>query len=300
MIWLIRRVVQLGMLALVGAQLGGMAQALHPFFDSLAHFRFHLAVLLALGVLISLALRSFRMAGAAVLVLGGSLLMMTPALGLNGPPRLLGAKPALTLVQYNTLYKNPTPDHILAQIRSANADAVTLEEVSDNTSVIMALLKADYPHQVYCPFAAVGGEAVLSRTPLLAQGCGEGIAWAQVEIGGRKMTIAGVHLYWPWPHDQFRQITRLEPTLRALPRPVIVGGDFNAASWSHSVARIADMTSTQPASGLRLSFMMGPGPTPFLPIDHVLLPEGASADVTLGPTAGSDHLPVIARIGFGD
>lgn len=299
MAWVMRRAVQLGMLPLIAAQLVGMAQALHPFFDSLGHFRMHLAALLALGVFVSLHVRSFRIAGAAVFVLGASLLMMQPALGLARSPGLEGKAPDVTLVQFNTLFRNPSPGAIVDQVLAAQADAVTLEEVSGNTRVIMDLLKPDYPHQVYCPFAAVGGEAVLLRTPILAQGCGEGIAWARTTIGGREMTIASIHLYWPWPHDQPNQITRLEPLLRGLSAPVIAGGDFNAAPWSHAVARIAEMTGTTPAGGLRLSLMMGPWPSPMLPIDHVLMPEGAGTEVRLVPPAGSDHLPVIARILLG-
>jgi endonuclease/exonuclease/phosphatase (EEP) superfamily protein YafD len=76
-------------------------------------------------------------------------------------------------------------------------------------------------------------------------------------------------------------------------------GDFNSAPWSHTLARVTGMTSTSLVPGLRLTLKLdavGLWPVPFIPIDHVLLPKGATADLHVGEPAGSDHLPVIARI----
>lgn len=299
----IRWVLQAGVLAGVAVQVLSFGQAIHPLFDSIAHFRLHITVLLVLGVATLLLVRSWRIAAVALTVAIAGVLGMAPALGSIGT-RPQGDDKPLVLVQFNMLFRNPSPTKIAEQIRAAKADAVTLEEVSNRNMALLEDLKTDYPYQVFCRSFSVGGVAVLSRWPVSEQGCGEGqgLAWARLEFDGLPVTIASLHLHWPFPFEQAQQITALDEPLRSLPQPVVLGGDFNAAPWSHSVSRVAEATQTHVASGLRLSFRMAPlgfGPWPLLPIDHVLIPNGAETiDARVGAPAGSDHLPVIVRIGL--
>ena len=216
-----------------------------------------------------------------------------------------GEAPAIKIVQLNLSFRNATPEAVAAFIRGEHADIVTLQEVTGKTGRVMELLKQDYPFHVRCPFARVGGVAVLSRLPRApgaARGCveGQGMAWMRVMAGGQPVSVASLHLNWPHPFGQERQIGKLENHLRNIPRPVILAGDFNAAPWSHAVDRIARATDTAVAGGLRFSFdigFRGWWPTIPVPIDHILLPDGlAPLDVALGPGPGSDHRSVIARL----
>lgn len=288
---------------LAGAQVAGFGQAVHPVFDSVAHFRLHLAVALGLASGLVMLVRAPRFAAAGMVVAAASLASLAPAVP-NADAAV--GRPDLVLVQYNSLFRNPTPREIAVQIRAADADVVTLQEVSRKTTEILQELEPDYPYQVVCPFRTVGGVAVLSRTPAVQQGCaeGEGFAWLRTEIRGRAVTMASLHLHWPFPYEQSGQIDRLAEAFSALPQPTILGGDFNAAPWSHNVARVAKATGTRVAGGLRLSWQVGLpgiGRIPMLPIDQVLVPPDVTAvSAALGAMAGSDHLPVIARLAFGD
>src|SRR5687767_10769937 len=96
----VRWLVQPGVLTVIAVQLGGFAQSFHPLFDSVAHFRVHLAALLAIGVILLLLFGSWRLAAAGVAMIGASLLMTGPAIG---PQREVDA-PSLTLLQFNTLF----------------------------------------------------------------------------------------------------------------------------------------------------------------------------------------------------
>ncbi|MEY8837495.1 endonuclease/exonuclease/phosphatase family protein, partial [Cribrihabitans sp. XS_ASV171] len=149
---------------------------------------------------------------------------------------------------------------------------------------------------VFCPFAAVGGVAVLSRFPKVpgSETCVamQGLAAMRVETPLGKVTLASIHLHWPWPHGQAAQVDRLLPVLEALPRPVILAGDFNAVGWSHSVARIARATGNERIGPHAGSFVLPHVPYP-VTIDHVLAPGGA-AEVM--PRLGSDHFGVLARV----
>src|SRR5690606_10386601 len=108
-----------------------------------------------------------------------------------------------------------------------------------------------------------------------------------------------LHLGWPWPFGQDRQVERLRPALATIGDRAILAGDFNATPWSHSVRSVAE------AGGLRLAGRVGPTwldrrlpdwlrPLVGLPIDHVMVKGGVLADPPQRlPWAGSDHLPVL-------
>ena len=301
MVWYIRRLVQLAVVLVALVQVAGLLQTVHPLFDSIAHFRLHITIILALGIGLLLLLRSWRVAGLAMTVAAAGVYGMGPALGSIGPDDGADSQ-RLVLVQYNMLYRNRSPAKVAEQVRAAKADAVTLQEVSDHNKALLTNLKADYPYQLFCESFSVGGVAVASRWPILAQGCGDGqgLAWIRIDVKGTPVTVASLHLHWPYPFAQSDQITSLQGPMKAMPQPVVLAGDFNAAPWSHSVERVAEATRSHVIGGIRLSLKMAPfglGPWPLLPIDHVLVPGNARVSgMQVGSDAGSDHLPVIATI----
>lgn len=298
------RIVAFAVGVTVLVQLAGFLQVLHPLFDSISHFRLHLTIVLMLGSLGLLPFRHWRLAAISVATGLVGLAGLWPALVLPPFESEASVSRGFVLLQFNTLYDNAAPELIIAQVQNLRPDVITLQEVSSATSKILELLTKDYPYRILCPFNSIKGVAVLSKSPSLSQGCvkGEGLAWLEIQAHGRKVTVASLHLRWPFPYGQARQVSRLLPTLAAVTRPVFLAGDFNAAPWSHAVARIATATDTQVADGLRLSFEITPlgmGPWPILPIDQVLMPRDVTAySVRTGNYAGSDHLPVIAELGF--
>ena len=234
----------------------------YPMADSVAHFRFHLTAIMLLAVVLLAVVRDWRHAGLSLAVSIAGIIGMAPVIPSWGNGSADGNSPTITAVQLNLSFRNTAPEAVAAFIRREHADIVTLQEVTGNTGRVMELLGEDYPFQVLCPFARVGGVAVLSRLPKapgLAQGCveGEGMAWMRVMAGGQPVSVASLHLNWPYPFRQGRQIGRLENHLRDIPRPVLLAGDFNAAPWSHAVGRIAAATDTAVAGGLRFSFDIG-------------------------------------------
>jgi endonuclease/exonuclease/phosphatase (EEP) superfamily protein YafD len=281
---------------LVAVILAGFAASFHPLFDSIGHFRFHLTALVLPAVVV-LWLAKMRRAALLGLLFG---VLSAFSMQLLPPLSDVGAGSPVRFVQFNALFSNQRPKDSANWIRSMSPDIVTLQEVSPRSRVIMDELKADLPHQLLCEFATVGGVAVLSKKPFGRSGCikGDGLAWVVVDGA----TYASLHLHWPYPYRQKQQIARLKPELAAMPRPVVLGGDFNAAPWSAAAREIAEATDTRVVSGLRLTLRMGPpplGPLPFMPIDHVLIPRDAAvSEVETGPQIGSDHHPVFLRLGL--
>lgn len=276
-----------------------------PAADSVAHFRFHLAAITATAT-IPLALgRRWRFAGLAGLITIVGVAGMGPALPSWGSAKASVDPRSITLVQLNLLYLNSKPQAVADFIREQNADIVTFQEVSKRSSQALDLLAADYPYTVRCPFGSVGGVAVLSRLPTVpgvSHGCveGKGLTWIRVLAGAKPVSVASLHLHWPWPFRQPRQIQKLEDHLAAIPQPVLLAGDFNAAPWSHAASRVATATDTRVAPGLRFTYDIRINrwipPVP-VPIDHILTSRQIeTVDLRLGRGPGSDHRSIVARL----
>ncbi len=95
-----------------------------------------------------------------------------------------------------------------------------------------------WPHQRICPGT--------NRVAALPSCRGDRLPKADypfAEIPGRwlskpptstvsQVTVSSIHLKWPWPHRQPDQLTDMEKAfheIRVAGRPVLIGGDMNAA-----------------------------------------------------------------------
>lgn len=264
-------------LAMLAATYAG---ALHPAGDSLAVGR---PVLAAVILLAGLVLRGRTGWTAAAI---GALALIPMLWDARPRPEVA---PGITVYQKNLLFRLDDPAAIIADIREHDPDIVLLAELSDRNLAIPRALHNTLPHQEICPAHAVGAVAILSRWPLGDVDCrtGTGAVAARVETPAGPLTAAALHLYWPWPSLQPAQVAGLLPWLSALPRPAVIGGDFNAVPRSRAVARIAAATGTRRAGPLRPSFILQ-GVLP-ITIDHVLVPGGWSARALMRPGLGSDH-----------
>lgn len=292
----------------------GFFGRLHPAFDSFAHFRVHLAVLLVLAALPLLLTRSFRWHGLLAAALGcAAVLTVTGASFFPGlgpvqasyqPKDILS--PVYRLMQLNLRFDNPEPGKVLSLIGRVRPDVVTLDEVSAMWAEKLALLVSAYPYRVICTIDnRAGGVAILSVRPFAegTQGrCLDGgtFATATVDLGGRFVDIGALHLHWPWPFDQSRQIEDVAPLLGAMAETSILAGDLNAAPWSAASARIAGAAAMTPVgpSGPTWLYRMLPEFLRFagLPIDRIFA-KGEVVVHSVGTleAVGSDHLPVLVE-----
>lgn len=302
----------IAMLACSVALVAGFFGFLHPAFDSFAHFRVHLAVLMALCALPLLA-TSFRLQAAVALLFAVAAFVTTS----NALPRLWPVQAAFEaapgdqmvyrLLQMNLRFDNPTPKKVLSLIGRTNPDVITLDEVSEMWTTELGYITSAYPYRILCPYPnGVFGVALLSRRPFAAgtepfcerRGA---MAIAKVDFGGIGVDVAAIHLSWPWPREQAWQIGELSEPLASLGETAIMAGDCNAAPWSAAVRRVASLG--------QLTVMPSAGPTWIyiklpdflrrfvgLPIDQVFS-KGAvviHSAARLEET-GSDHLPVLVE-----
>jgi endonuclease/exonuclease/phosphatase (EEP) superfamily protein YafD len=292
----------------------GFFGRLHPAFDSFAHFRVHLATVLALAALPLLATRSFRLHGllgagfgcAAILTVTNTSFLpgLGPVQASYQPKDELS--PVYRLMQLNLRFDNPEPGKVLSLIGRVRPDVVTLNEVSQMWSEKLTLLSSAYPHRIVCTMDnRAGGVAILSLRPF-AEGtegrCLDGgtFATATVDLGGRVVEVGALHLHWPWPFDQFSQIDDVAPLLAAMSETSILAGDLNATPWSAASARVAKAAGMTPAgpTGPTWLYRMLPETLRFagLPIDRIFAKgEVAVHSVSRLEAVGSDHLPVLVE-----
>jgi endonuclease/exonuclease/phosphatase (EEP) superfamily protein YafD len=275
---------------LMFALLTSLLNTWYPLADSLSHFRAHFfAALLVLAFAFAL-LKARKLASVTAINTVIAALSIYPAWPYLSPHAPLSHP--LKLIQFNTLFSNPAPDRSLAWIKSELPDFVMMQEVSLKTLTIYDGLAETMPYGAFCKFAPVGGVAVRSKFPLINQGCVEkqGLVWVRADVNGTQISFASIHLHWPWPFKQAGQIEGMQESLEAIPRPVVVAGDFNAAAWSEAVRKLATASDVTVVPGLRFTLRMGPrpfGPVAFMPIDHVMMPRGfAVGDVEIGPALG--------------
>jgi endonuclease/exonuclease/phosphatase (EEP) superfamily protein YafD len=185
----------------------------------------------------------------------------------------------------------------MGAVRVSGANVVTPQEVSAQNKFVLGALADVLPTHVYCYYAIVGGVAVLSSYPAIAgtEICAalDGVAAVQVQTSHRPFWLVSIHLEWPWPHDQASQVARLIPVLEQLDGHVIVGGDFNAVAWSHSVAAIGRATGTDVIGPHARTFTAYGFP---LGIDHILTGPAFAQQVDVMPKFGSDHHGVLAYL----
>jgi endonuclease/exonuclease/phosphatase (EEP) superfamily protein YafD len=184
--------------------IAGFFGTLHAAFDSMAHFRAHLAVLMMISAL-PLLFGKFLKEGIVALALAVAAFATTGLVpGLN--PVHAGFQPVdehlprYRLLQLNLRYNNPEPNKVLSLIGRVRPDVITFEEVSEMWTSRLELLSATYPHTIRCPYPnTVFGVAILSKRPLVAGSearCDErgAFAVAPIDFGGRAVDIAAIHL----------------------------------------------------------------------------------------------------------
>jgi len=265
----------------------------HGLGDSLAVIRPGLA---AVAVVMAGLLWVAGRRRASLIVLAAGLVAGVPVIR-SSLPAQTGDNAAYAVYQKNLSFRLADPAPVIADIAGHAPDFVTLQEVTDRTRAVMAGLAAELPSQHLCPFAAVGGVAVLSRWPMIAgtARCAEddGLAAMQVATPDGPVWIVSIHLHWPFPYRQSQQLGRLIPMLEAMTGPIVIGGDFNMVPWSHMLRLVAQVTQSERAGSVTYTLPMAGGWVA-LPIDHVLVPRGRGpTHAWRQPLLGSDHHGVL-------
>lgn len=215
--------------------------------------------------------------------------------------------PTFRLLSFNVWFRNPDMVRVAAYMEQTQADAVVLLELTPPQAEQLTPLLPSYPYFHIEPSRM--GAAIFSKWPVrsaesvpLAPG-GAIAARMTVDWNGTPVNVLGVHLNWPLGprNSAFRneELRGLVDFSKAQHEPLIVAGDFNLTPWSEYFSAALDESGLHDAArgfGLVRSW-----PAQFSPvgmrIDHCWLsPHWRSLSARIGPSLGSDHLPLMAEL----
>jgi endonuclease/exonuclease/phosphatase (EEP) superfamily protein YafD len=246
---------------------------------------------------------------AAVLVVAQLAWVLPPAFRGASIPASAWLAPRLRVVSANLNFDNRDHGPLLAELARDDADVVVLEELTPEwwNAVEASNLWSSHPYRVGEPRTDPGGMAVLSREPLrdvvVRSADGWPIITAAVVIGDTTLHLAGVHLLAPL--DTFsrnqRQQRAITAIIRALPRPRVVAGDFNADPYNRWYEQIRGLglREAHEAVGrwLATTWPNGQHHLPPLRLDHVFVdPPLVPLRATEGRGTGSDHRPIVVDL----
>jgi endonuclease/exonuclease/phosphatase (EEP) superfamily protein YafD len=215
-------------------------------------------------------------------------------------------------VSSNLRFDNPTPQKLIDELRSTNADVLNLQEVTPDWFRRFAHngLLDSYPYDVIAAAPGPDGTAILSRLPLENPGVlvvrKDHLARACVVVGKRRFELVDVHPTAPTDFNtwdaQRRAITR---EVRALRGPLVVAGDFNATQFNPWLGELGSIGLRSAhellGRGLATTWPNGTRMLPPIRIDHILVSAGVEpVTIREGRGAGSDHRPIVASIAIED
>lgn len=248
-----------------------------------------------------------------------------------GSGKVIARPERLRVVSANLFYFAADEVKTVQTLRDSGADIVGLSEVTPAWQQAIATLADLYPYRVDCFAVAPDCENILlSKVPLSNARSGRlaadapMIVAADLQWSGQLLTVVATHLTWPLSPatnerpglvsnvddvsllqgslPATRQVEQAEALARVLadfPPNLVLMGDMNSAPWSRMQRAFRAATGLENAAGWRLSWPSWLPAFLRLPIDHVLTRgDLVVASFMTGPTTDSDHLPVIAEVGW--
>lgn len=215
----------------------------------------------------------------------------------------------IKIVSLNTWHANLDLDRLQAFIEREDADIVLLFEFGPPKRGLIDRVKGRYPYATGCSETWECSVEILSKHPFASAEAGrrelfDGPPRVLVTLGPREaqFTVIAAHVMRPidGPNGHLKEMRRVAGLARQAQAkgPVIVAGDFNSTSWSHSFkvfreeSGLTHMGRYLPSWPSQSRWFV-----PQLNIDHLWVSAGMSVrEVHLGRDTGSDHRPLVAIV----
>lgn len=219
--------------------------------------------------------------------------------------------PGLRVFSANLYTKNTSFEGLLAEITTADADIVLLQEFSStwHRAVSASGLLEEYPHKELQIREDAFGAAILSKYPFLNTSTsfvGE-VPIISVTIQFHALPIQ-IYNWHPLPPRSQEYVTvwneQYEDLYQRLSEesgPVLLVGDFNATQHAHWMKRLLrsgySSAHVQTGRGYAVTFPNGTSRIPPIRLDHALMSNHFwCRRVREGIGRGSDHKPLIVDL----
>lgn len=275
----------------------------------LQSLRFHLAAALLLGILVLLAVGSWRRFLLFALVAGISLaeggwfvyrLQALRAAAAEAP-----RTPFMRVLSFNILNSNRENGPAIADyLIGSGADVVYILEGAPLYGQLERLA-AVYPHRLGCASARNCDLIMLSRTPLARGQIRDlGPTWqnrlvtAETRIDGTTVTLVAAHMVKPYfDYAAVSEARNLGRVLESIEGPLVLAGDFNAAPWSDNIERLVRHARLVSGPLYPATWPVALGPLG-VPIDNMFTRGGLFIETldALPDAMGSNHRGLVAAI----
>jgi endonuclease/exonuclease/phosphatase (EEP) superfamily protein YafD len=269
------------------------------------------AALVVVAILLALTRRWARAAlfGLAALAVLGHLVMALHRQHASWAAALdkAGSR-ALTVISLNVYNRNvEDPARVASALAASGADILVLTEAT-RIKPAMPELRKHFPHAAGCIELTQNCETVILSVHPTSESSVRSIGpifpnrfvSAKVMVGAEIITVVAAHLTKPYfDNHGWMEMWRLIDLLNAIPGPLLLAGDFNAAPWSPNIVTLLKHTE------------LVPGPLPVatwpsvlggfgLPIDHVFTRAPVVLDqlTPLADGLGSNHRGLLAKIRY--
>jgi endonuclease/exonuclease/phosphatase (EEP) superfamily protein YafD len=279
---------------------------LSAYLELLTVFRLQYAVLLLGAGVVALFVRRPRVALAALVLAGINLAIVAPT-WVSPQTEPATRSGSVSLLVLNLKDGNPRHAEVARLIHEANPDVVGLLELTPVWVEGLAPALDRFPIRRVNPEKGAYGIGLYSKLALrratLERFPREGpvSVVARFEIGGDPFTLVLTHVHTPFAGDiHRRQFEALAEAREGFDEHLAICGDLNSVPWSSSFRHLAsagELTDSHRGHWLEGSW---PSWGAFLrvPIDNCLISPGVTVlERTYGEDVGSDHLPLLIRLG---
>lgn len=189
-------------------------------------------------------------------------------------------------------------------------DVVVTQELGPLAADVLA---SAYPHHRLRPALDFTGRGVATRLPAEFGNIdmpGRDGTSAVLDVGGRTVRVAGVHLlnpvqfpWWEFVQTRSLQLQGLFEWMDRSTEPVVVAGDFNASprwpAYKRMLGRVDDLVvdwATRHGGAAERTWAWRPGWPRLLRIDHVFGRGLEATRVEVDTIRGTDHNPVVVDL----
>ena len=298
-----------GLAGAIGVVVGVVGAPLHWSFDLLGQFLLPAFAVALVIVPIAAFARWPAVAGAAALVAIAAYALARPSI--TPPEPVASDAPRFRVLLFNMWFGNKRLSDVEQLIKREDADLVVILESSVRARNALKAVTNVYPYRFDC--TASGCDVIMfSRARLLPQTIARTsdvnrspYVTVGTDIAGCRLTLIATHMTRPFPNrpygSQREQAWEIGGVVGSIVGAKLVLGDFNAAPWGYVVRTIETRGRVRAATGSAGTWpSVLPGQLR-IPIDHMMAGPGLSfVSRTVLPSAGSDHLPVLAEIAVTD
>ncbi|MEO1431575.1 MAG: endonuclease/exonuclease/phosphatase family protein [Cyanobacteria bacterium J06633_8] len=226
-------------------------------------------------------------------------------------------QPIIKAMTFNMLFNNDDYDSIAKMVAENNPDIIGLQEVRSQTvPILIKRFAKDYPYSAFNPVELSHNVGILSRFPidkfvtLPAPPIQRGIQITLRLNNGKTIEAIVAHLTPSYPLNQFfkladywyksraAEVSYLSNIVKQYDKPVIVMCDCNFTDTSETYSQMRQvMSDSFHEAGWGFGHTFKGKFFPIGRIDYIWhTKEIKTLKADVGREAGSDHLPVIAKL----